>query len=56
MSEERKKKVSFIAIKEISKPIRVKFTTSSGERVSFTAIKNISRPELIEFYTRKKKK
>ena len=36
MAKSRRKTVSFIAKKKVSKPVRVKFTTKKGKAVSFT--------------------
>lgn len=56
MGRAKKEKVSFVARKKVTKPVRVKFYTRAGEKVSFTAKKKIAKPVKVEFYARKKKK
>lgn len=48
-----KKLVSFKATKKLSKPIKVNFTTETGQQVSFKATKKITKPVRIKFYTKK---
>lgn len=49
-----KKLVSFAATKKVSKPVKIKFQTKSGERVSFTATKKIPKPIKVKFFVKKK--
>lgn len=51
----RTRKVSFMATKKVTKPVKVSFTTSSGKRVRFTASKKESVPVRVTFYKRVKK-
>jgi len=50
-----RKKVSFVARKQVAKPVRVKFYTRGGEKVAFTAKKKVVKPVKVEFYAKKKK-
>lgn len=52
---ERRKRISFIADRQIKKPVRVEFYTKSGDKVIFKAEKQIKKPTRIEFYAKKKK-
>jgi len=56
MAKPRRRTVSFIAKKKVSKPIRVKFTTKKGKMVSFTAKKKVTKPVRVKFSVKKKKK
>jgi hypothetical protein len=49
-----KKKVTFIAQRTVSKPVKVQFRTREG-LVSFKATKKISKPVKVTFYVEKKK-
>jgi hypothetical protein len=49
-----KKKVSFVAKKVVSKPVKVRFQTREG-LVSFKAIKKISKPVKVTFYVGNKR-
>lgn len=51
-----KAKVSFIAEKKVSKPVRVEFYTKEGKKVSFKGHKRVTRPVRVEFYAQKAKK
>lgn len=53
---ERRKKVSFKAIKEIKKPVIVKFRRSDGSIAKFKATKIIKKPTKVTFYARRKKR
>ncbi len=55
MAKQRKQKVSFIAKKKVSKPVKVKFYTKAGKTVSFTAKKKVTKPVRVKFYAKKKK-
>ncbi len=48
-----KKIVSFTAKKIVTKPIKVNFETSYGERVSFTANKKVTKPVEVRFKAKK---
>ena len=56
MSKRRKQKVSFVAQKQVTKPLRVEFYTKTGKKVSFKGHKKITKPVRVEFYAKKKKK
>lgn len=56
MAKSRRKTVSFIAKKKVSKPVKVKFYTKTGEKVSFAAKKKVTKPVKVEFYAKKKRK
>jgi hypothetical protein len=47
-----KKTVRFVAVKTVSKPAVVKFTTKSGEVVSFKAIKTVKKKKVVQFKAR----
>jgi hypothetical protein len=51
----KKTKVSFVAKKTISKPVKVRFETRDG-LVSFKAKKKISKPVRVSFFVEKKKR
>lgn len=55
MAKSRRKTVSFIAKKKVSKPVRVKFVTKKGKAVSFSATKKVTRPVRVKFSVKKKK-
>lgn len=55
MAKSRRRTVSFIAKKKVSKPVRVKFSTKKGETVSFTATKKVTKPVRVRFSVKKKK-
>ncbi len=55
MSKQRREKISFIAEKKVSKPVRVEFRTKEGEKVAFKAHEKVSKPVRVEFYAKKKK-
>jgi len=46
--------VSFVAVKTVKKPARVKFKTKSGETVSFKALKTVRKKERVHFRAKKK--
>lgn len=52
----RRKKISFNAIRKVSKKVNVEFTTSDGKDVSFKATKKIPKKVKVEFYAKKRKK
>lgn len=56
MSKPTRKKVSFVARKQVAKPVRVKFYTRSGQKVSFAAKKKAVKPVKVQFYAKRKKK
>lgn len=56
MAKSRRRTVSFIAKKKISKPVRVKFKTKKGKTISFTATKKVTKPVRVKFSVKKKKK
>jgi hypothetical protein len=56
MASQRREKKSFIAHKQVSKPVRVDFFTKGGERVIFRGHEKVARPVRVEFYAKKKKK
>jgi len=49
-----KENALFVAEKTARKPVRVKFTTKSGETVSFKAVKTFKKPTVVRFRARKK--
>lgn len=51
----RREKVSFVADKKVSKPVRVEFYTKDGEKVAFRSHKQVTKPVRVEFYAKKKK-
>ncbi len=55
MAKSKRKTVSFIAKKKVSKPVRVRFKTKTGKIVSFTAKKKVTKPVRIKFSVKKKK-
>lgn len=48
-----KRRISFKATKKVSKPVTVKFKTSTGKTVSFKAVRKISKPIRVTFRSRK---
>ena len=52
----RRKKVDFFAYKKVTKPVRVKFQTSSGEQISFKAQKAFTKRVKVSFFAKRKKK
>ena len=46
--------VSFVAVKTVKKPARVKFKTKSGETVSFRVVKTIRKKNVVRFRAKKK--
>lgn len=56
MPKPKRQKVSFIAQKKASKPVRVEFFTKTGQKVSFRGHKKITKPIKVEFYAKRKKK
>lgn len=50
-----KAKVSFRAIKKVSKPVNVSFKTKTGEHVSFKAVRKVPKAVKVTFYAKKKK-
>ncbi len=53
MNMEEKRNVSFIARKDVTKPIKVQFKTSEGKSVSFIAKKTFTKPVKVQFKTKK---
>jgi len=49
-------KVSFIAKKKISKPVKIEFYTKEGKKVFFKGYKQVTKPVRVEFYAKKAKK
>lgn len=56
MSKQRREKISFVAEKKVSKPVKVEFYTKDGERVSFKGHQEVKKPVKVEFYAQKDKK
>lgn len=56
MAKKGRAKVSFIAKKKVTKPVKVKFYTKTGKKVSFAAKKKVTKPVEVKFYAKKKKK
>lgn len=56
MSQQRRKKISFVALKQISKPVKVEFYTKEGKKISFKGHAQIIKPVKVEFYVKRKKK
>lgn len=56
MSKQRRKRVSFIVEKKVSKPVRVEFYNKEGEKVSFKGHQQVTKPIKVEFYAKKEKK
>jgi hypothetical protein len=52
----RRLKISFIADKKVSKPVKIEFYTKEGKRVAFKAHKEVTKPVRVEFYAKRKKK
>lgn len=50
----KKTKVSFVAKRTVSKPVKIEFHTKQG-LVSFKATKKVSKPFKVTFYADKKK-
>jgi hypothetical protein len=55
MSKQRRQKVSFVAERQVSKPVKVEFYTKDGEKVSFKGHKQVKKPVKVEFYVKTKK-
>lgn len=49
----KKKTVSFTARKKVTRPVNVKFRTSSGQLVRFKAKKIVTKPVKVRFKARK---
>jgi hypothetical protein len=56
MSKSRRKRVTFIATKVVSRPATIKFYTRSGKEVKFKGHKHVPKSVRVEFFARKKKK
>jgi len=56
MSKQRREKISFVADKQVSKPVKVEFYTKEGDKVSFKGHKEVTKPVKVEFYAKKDKK
>jgi hypothetical protein len=52
----KREKISFVAAKKVSKPVRVSFYTKNGEKVSFKGHQDVKKPVRVEFYAKKDKK
>lgn len=48
------KNVHFVATKTVTKPVKVRFKTKSGQTVSFKALKTVKQKELVTLRTKKK--
>jgi len=55
MAKARRKKVEFRATKRVPKPVRVRFTNSSGELISFKATKKVPKKVKVSFYAKRKR-
>ncbi len=55
-NQQSKQKISFVAKKEVSKPVRIEFYTKKGEKVSFKGHEQVKKPIRVEFYVKKTKK
>ncbi len=53
MPQKGTKKVSFEAVKVVSKPVKIEFNTKAG-RVAFTVKQSTRKPIVVKFYTKKK--
>ena len=49
-----RKRVSFVANKDIRKPVIVRFRRSDGSVANFRATKIITKPRKVTFYARRK--
>ena len=49
----RREKVSFVAEKKVSKPVKVEFYTKDGKKVIFKGHERVKKPVKIEFYAKK---
>ena len=49
MVKGKRKVVSFVAKRTVTKPVRVNFKTSYGKKVSFIAKKKVTKPVKIRF-------
>ncbi|MBI5005474.1 MAG: hypothetical protein HZC03_02640 [Candidatus Lloydbacteria bacterium] len=56
MSKQRREKISFVADRKVSKPVKVEFYTKDGEKVAFKAERQVTKPVRVEFYAKKDKK
>ena len=56
MSKQRRQRVSFVAKKQVSKPVKVEFYTKTGQKVSFKGHQKVSKPVKVEFYAKKEEK
>lgn len=56
MSKQRREKISFVADRKVSKPVKVEFYTKEGEKVSFKGHQKVTKPIKVEFYAKKDKK
>lgn len=56
MAKPRREKISFIAEKKVSKPVKVEFYNKEGEKVSFKGHKQVTKPVKVEFYAKREKK
>ena len=53
--EKRRDKISFVAARKVSKPVKVEFYTKGGDKVVFKAKQTVTKPTRVEFYAKKKK-
>lgn len=56
MSKQRRERISFVADRKVSKPVKVEFYTKEGEKVSFKGHQKVTKPVKVEFYAKKDKK
>jgi len=56
MVSKRRKRVAFTAKREVTKPIRVRFTNPEGETVSFKAHKKYTKRVRVNFLAKRSKK
>lgn len=56
MAKQRKRKISFVAEQEVSKPVKVEFYTKEGKKVLFKGHQKVKKPVKVEFYAKKDKK
>ena len=49
----RREKISFVAEKKVTKPVKVEFYTKDGKKVKFKGHEEVKKPVKIEFYAKK---
>ena len=52
----RRKRVTFKANKQVTKPIKVSFSTKAGQKVTFKAKTSVTRRVKVSFLAKRKKK